>query len=170
MIAEQQVMPIGKVGKAHGVKGEVTLYVDNDVFDRMEADYLVLRIDGILVPFFIEEYRWRNDSTVLMKFCDVDSVQQARALTGCEVLFPRELADEESAADIHSVIGYELYDGETPVGTVTGIDASTINTLLEVQTPQGKEVLIPVSDELITAIDTECHRIVMSLPEGLLDL
>ena len=155
MIAEQQVMPIGKVGKAHGVKGEVTLYVDNDVFDRMEADYLVLRIDGILVPFFIEEYRWRNDSTVLMKFCDVDSVQQARALTGCEVLFPRELADEESAADIHSVIGYELYDGETPVGTVTGIDASTINMLLEVQTPQGKEVLIPVSDELITAIDTE---------------
>lgn len=170
MIAEQQVMPIGKVGKAHGVRGEVTVYIDNDVFDHVDADYLVLRIDGILVPFFIEEYRWRNDSTVLMKFCDIDSMQQARDLTGCEVLFPRHLADEEGETDIRSIVGFELYDGDTPVGTVTGIDSSTINILMEVRTPQGTDILIPAGAELITSINMEQQRIVMALPEGLLDL
>ena len=46
---------IGKIGKPHGVKGEVSFMFDDDVFDRTDADWLMLSVDGILVPFFLEE-------------------------------------------------------------------------------------------------------------------
>ena len=59
MIRKEEVYKIGRLGKSHGVKGEVSLQFTDDVFDRVEAEYLILDIDGILVPFFMEEYRFR---------------------------------------------------------------------------------------------------------------
>ena len=94
MIKQEEVYRIGRLGKAHGVKGEVSFQFDDDIFDQIDADYLVLDIEGILVPFFMEEYRFRNDSVCLVKFCDIDTQQQASELTGCDVYFPRALADE----------------------------------------------------------------------------
>ena len=67
MIRQEEVYKIGKLGKTHGVKGELSFLFDDDVFDRVDADYLVLDLDGILVPFFIEEYRFRSDSNVILK-------------------------------------------------------------------------------------------------------
>lgn len=88
MIRDEEVYRIGRLGKPHGVAGEVTLRFDDDVFDRTDADYIVLGIDGILVPFFIEEYRFHGSETALVKFCGIDSQQRAAELTGCEVYFP----------------------------------------------------------------------------------
>ena len=68
MIREEDVFKIGILGKTHGVKGELNMVIDDDVFDRVDADYLVLKIDGIMVPFFIEEYRFRSDDHVLIKY------------------------------------------------------------------------------------------------------
>ena len=68
MIKQEEVYKIGRIGKAHGVKGEVTFMFDDDVFDRVDADYLILEVDGILVPFFMEEYRFRTDSTANILF------------------------------------------------------------------------------------------------------
>ena len=73
MIREDEVYKIGKIGKPHGVKGEVSLMFSDDVFDRVDADYLVLMVDGILVPFFFEEYRFKSGETALVKFCDIDT-------------------------------------------------------------------------------------------------
>ena len=66
MIKESDVYKIGSITRTHGVKGEVSLSFTDDVWDRADADYLVLRIDGILVPFFMEEYRFRSDTTALV--------------------------------------------------------------------------------------------------------
>ena len=63
MIRQEEVYKIGKIGKPHGVKGELTLFFDDDVFDRVDADYLVLLIDGILVPFYFEEWRFKSGET-----------------------------------------------------------------------------------------------------------
>ena len=50
MIREDDVYKIGRIGKPHGIGGEVTLRFSDDVFDRVDAEYLVLMVDGILVP------------------------------------------------------------------------------------------------------------------------
>ena len=169
MIREEEVYKIGRLGKVHGVKGEVTLQFDDDVFDRVDADYLVLKIDGILVPFFIEEYRFRSDNVALMKFEDIDTQERARELTGCDVFFPRALADDEDdAPSLAMLVGFELVDAASGkrVGHIAAIDDTTVNLLFELE----DGTLIPASEELITDIDQESRIITIDIPEGLLEL
>jgi len=169
MIKKEEVYKIGRIGKAHGVKGEVSFNFDDDVFDRVEAEYLILEVDGILVPFFMEEYRFRSDSTALVKFEDIDTQERARELTNCDVYFPRDLADDEEEVLTYSfLVGFDIIDANTDkkVGTIASIDESTLNILFELE----DGTLIPASEELITDIDKDNKTITIALPEGILDL
>ena len=173
MIKKESVYKIGKIGKPHGVDGEVSFHFDDDVFDRTDADYLVLDIDGILVPFFIDEYRFKTDETALVRFSDIDTQDKARTLTGCEVYFPREHSDSDGdSLSWAEIVGYHVVDalsGNT-VGEIRSVDDSTINTLFELVTTEGNDLLVPASDELISAVDTSGRTITMRLPEGLMDI
>ena len=169
MIKQEEVYRIGRLGKAHGIKGEVSLQFDDDVFDRVDAEYLVLDVEGILVPFFMEEYRFRSDTVALVKFCDVDTQQRASELTGCDVYFPRALADEdEEHVSYAMLVGFDIADVRTDnkVGTIAAIDDATVNLLFELE--DGR--LIPASDDLISDIDMNQGEIRMNIPEGLLEL
>ena len=169
MIRQEDVYKIGRLGKAHGVKGEVSFQFDDDIFDRVDADYLVLDIDGILVPFFMEEYRFRSDSVCLVKFCNVDTQQRAQELTGCDVFFPRALAEEgDEMPSLSMLVGFEIVNaanGKT-VGRVVAIDDSTANILFEME----DGMLIPANDDLIEVIDAEQQQIKMNIPQGLLEI
>ena len=169
MIRPEEVYKIGRMGKAHGVKGEVSFQFDDDIFDRVDADYLVLDIDGILVPFFMEEYRFRNDTVCLVKFCDIDTQQRAQELTGCDVYFPRALAEEaDDDLSLASLVGFTIVSAPDgfPVGIIASIDDTTANILFELE--NGR--LIPANDDLIVDIDAEHRQIRMNIPEGLLDI
>ena len=111
MIREDDVYKIGRIGKPHGIGGEVTLRFSDDVFDRVDAEYLVLMVDGILVPFFIEEYRFRSEEVALVKFEDIDTMDRAAELTGCDVFFPRHLADiDNDVLTWSQIVGYDIVD------------------------------------------------------------
>ena len=169
MIKEEEVYKIGRLGKTHGVKGEISFLFDDDVFDRVDADYLVLMIDGILVPFFIEEYRFRSDTTAIVKFCDIDTQERARELTGCDVWFPRALADsDDDTITWAAIVGFDIIDNNSgkSVGRIASIDDNTLNILFCLE--DGR--LIPASEELITDIDKEKRTITINIPEGLLEL
>ena len=169
MIRKEEVFKIGRIGKAHGVKGEVSFMFDDDVFDRVDADYLVLELDGILVPFFMEEYRFRSDSTALVKFEDIDTQDRARELTNCDVYFPRHLADDdEEELSWTFLVGFDIVEAKTgkKVGTIASIDDSNANILFELE--DGR--LIPASEGLVTDIDKEKNTITIDLPDGILDL
>ena len=168
MSKNEEVYKIGRLGKSHGIKGEISFQFDDDVFDRVDADYLVLEIDGILVPFFMEEYRFRSDSLALVKFCDIDTQERASELTGCDVYFPRDLADEDDTPTLASLVGFDLVEASNnkKVGTIASIDDSTANILFELE--DGR--LVPATDDLITDINTKDRTIKMEIPEGLLEL
>ena len=169
MIKQEEVYKIGRLGKSHGVRGEVSFLFDNDVFDRVDADYLILDIDGILVPFFIEEYRFRSDTTALMKFEGIDTQERARELTGCDVYFPRNLAtSDDDSISWSAIVGFDIIDASTDksVGRIASIDDSTLNILFCLEDGH----LIPASEDLITQIDQQARTITMHLPAGLIDL
>ena len=169
MIKKEEVYKIGRIGKAHGVKGEVSFSFDDDVFDRVDADYLILEVDGILVPFFMEEYRFRSDNTALVKFEDIDTQDRARELTNCDVYFLRSEADDEEEELTYSfLVGFDIVEASTQkkVGTIASIDDNTLNILFELE----DGTLIPASEELITDIDKDNKTITIALPEGILEL
>lgn len=174
MIKQEKVFRIGKIGKPHGVKGEVSFMFDDDVFDRVDADYLVLGVDGILVPFFFEEYRFKSGETALVKFCDIDTKERAQELTGCDVFFPKSLSDrDESELYLQDTEGFTLVNGGEGgklIGTITYVDDSTQNILFNVTTPEGNDILIPAAEEFIEDIDVEGRKITVNLPEGLLEI
>ena len=170
MIKQDDVYKIGRIGKPHGIKGELTMMVEDDVFDRVEGEYLILLIDGILVPFFIEDYRFRSEQSALVKFCDIDTQERASELTGCDVFFPSSLSDSDDTDTLtwQEAIGYQVADdnsGKT-LGTISYIDTSTANTLIELD----NGMLIPAAYEIIKDINTEQRLITMSLPEGLMEI
>lgn len=173
MIKQEDIYGIGRIGKPHGVKGEMQFQFEDDVFDRTDADYLILNINGLFVPFFIEAYRFRSNTTALIKFSDIDTEAQARELTGCRVFFPRRMSpegdDDYSSAEI---IGFRVVDHATSrlLGSITAVDESTANTLFRLSTPDNGELLIPANIDLIRSVDKSARLIVMDIPDGLLNL
>lgn len=173
MIRRDEVFRIGSLGKPHGVKGEITFNFDDDIFDRQEAEYLIIETEGLFVPFFIEQYRFRGNATALITFDGIDTEEKARRLMGSAVFYPREKASEDDGGiSFAEAEGYELIDAETSetVGEIVNIDDTTANVLFEVRTADGREVLIPASEELIKRIDKQKKEITVSLPDGILDL
>ena len=63
MIRKEDVVRIGTFNKPHGVKGELSFTFTDDIFDRVNCDYFICLLDGIFVPFFLEEYRFRSETT-----------------------------------------------------------------------------------------------------------
>ncbi|MBQ8501155.1 MAG: 16S rRNA processing protein RimM [Bacteroides sp.] len=172
MIKKEEVYKIGVFNKPHGIHGELQFTFTDDIFDRIEAEYVICLMDGILVPFFIEEYRFRSDSTALMELEGIDTAERARIFTNVEVYFPKKLAEADDTAELtwDYFVGFlmkEVHQGY--LGEVTEVDNSTINTLFIVER-QGEELLIPAQEKFITDIDQKHRIITVKLPQGLLSL
>ena len=150
MIREEEVFKIGQFAKPHGIKGELSLVTNSDVLEDAEDPYIVCEMDGILVPFFVEDFRYKTDTVVLVKLVD----------------------EEDLVGDMtwDSFIGYTVTDVQKGyLGEITDVDETTINVLLRVD-HKGEELLIPAVEELITEADHEARSLTVSLPEGLIDL
>lgn len=172
MIDKNRVFPIGKINKPHGINGEMSFNFTTDVFDTEEAEYFIFEMEGILVPFYIESYRFRTDTTALLKLDDIDSEEQAREFSGLTIYLPdmflSKVEDEEITMDYF--VGFRLNDENNgDLGTISAIDQSTENVLFIVEN-NSDELLIPANDDFITEINHEQKTIYMQLPEGLLDL
>lgn len=173
MIRREELIKIGLFNKPHGVHGEISFTFTDDVFDRGDSPYIVCCIDNIYVPFFIEEYRFKTGTTALVKLEDIDSDEAARDFTNLEVFYPKchYVEDEEEATPDDYFIGYTISDiTHGSLGEVTAIDDSTINALFVVTTPDDKEILIPIQEAFVCAIDEEQRIIHMDLPDGLLEM
>lgn len=173
MIKESELTEVGKLFKPHGIKGELNAELDYDLTPD-DLRCLILNIDGIYTPFFVESSRPKGTDRWLFKLEGINDERQAAPLVNHEIYaVTAELPfDAEDGDGVHlfDLIGYELVDGETTVGEITDIDDATANLLLIVRTPAGKTVYVPFAGEFVAAIEPENKRVVMNLPEGILDL
>lgn len=174
MIRKDDVYLIGKLTKTHGLKGEVNFQFTDDVWDTTDSDYLICEVDGILVPFFIDEYRFRSDTTALVKFEDIESADAAQFLVNSDVYFEKKFQEEldEDEVSLNYFIGFTMINGDDDsiIGEIVDIDDNTENWLFIVERANGDEVMIPAHEEFISEIKQEERQMVMDLPLGLLDL
>lgn len=173
MIRHEDVYRIGTISKAHALKGEVVFNFTDDIFDTTDSEYLIIEVDGILVPFFISEYRFRSDMSALVKFEDIDSVDQAQTIIGCDVFFEKskaQAADQEEMS-LSYFVGFQMTDLQgQDLGTIVDFDDNTENWLFIIRKPDGQEALIPAHEQFICHIDHDAKTMTMDLPDGLLDL
>lgn len=174
MIKKEEVYKIGLFNKPHGIHGELQFTFTDDIFDRVDdCDYLVCLLDGIYVPFFIEEYRFRSDSTALVKLEGVDTAERARMFTNVEVYFPVKHAEEAEEGELtwNFFVGFLMNEvNHGNLGEVVDVDTATINTLFVVERQDGEELLVPAQEEFIVEINQQQRVITVELPDGLLHL
>ena len=172
MIRKSEVFPIGKFIKPHGLSGEIIFVFDDDVFDRTNAPYWVLEMDGILVPFFVESYRFCSDTMAFVRLEGIENEGQAKGLSNKEVFYPVKYADSENVVvnEWNTYLGFKVFEKSAGyLGEITDIDDSTFNVLFKI-TNGNNEILMPVAEEFVTDIDMDRKEMHVVLPEGLLNL
>ncbi|MDE7346039.1 MAG: ribosome maturation factor RimM [Muribaculaceae bacterium] len=178
MITEEEITSVGKLLKTHALKGELNVMLDIDPGYIEEGNPVVLDIDGIYVPFYAESLRTKGSFSYLVKFEGIDSEVEAKSLVNKTVYALRERLKEymldnydEEYALYDDLIGWTIKDVDTgEIGKVVDIDTNTENELFIVETPDGKTVYIPLTEDFIEKMDEGDKTVHMRLPEGLLDL
>jgi len=173
MIKKEELFQIGYFAKPHGIKGELSLCTDyHDLLEDIDEPYLICELDGIFVPFFVETYRYKGSSVILVKLENIVNELEAKRLSNKTVYCPltmikNNLTEEDTW---RFFIGYSLEDEKLGMlGEIIDVDESTINTLFKIDY-KGKELFVPMAEELIISVDEEDRRLVATLPEGLIDL
>ena len=174
MILESDIFKVGFLAKPHGLDGLINFHYECDVLDTNDYPFLILLIDGIFVPFCIEEYRFKSENVALVKFRDINKSEKALKLQGCEVYFPIEYKDivgiEANDSFWGKKISYNVCDtNEQIIGKITSVDEQTINILLELTRPDGSKFIVPGVESWIQTLDHDAKKIIYTLPDGLID-
>lgn len=164
---------LGKIVSKYSFKGEVLIKLDTDepeIYERMESVFVDLGKN--LIPFFIEKSQLHKSSLLRVQFEDVGDEASANALLGKEVYLPLTLLPKLSGNQFyyHEVIGFTVMDAKHgDIGSIESINDSSSQVLFEVK-KGGKELLIPLSDDIISKVDRASKTIYVTTPEGLVDL
>ena len=170
---KDQCFQIGRIAKVHGLRGEVNVMLDVDYPEDYEGlEHVFIDQKDRLIPFFLEHFVIQPGGKALAKFEDLNTIEQVEVLVGAEVYLPlTELPElDEDQYYYHELIGFEVIDEVLGlIGPVQIIYDLETQDLLGV-THQGKEVLIPIQDGIITKVDKAAKKVYCQLPEGLLDI
>jgi len=163
---------LGYIIKPHGIQGDVRVFLDVDApEDYLNMESVFVAEGSNLVPYFISSIRQMGDNMVV-KFEDITSQEQARALQSKKLHLPLDMLPEldEDQFYYHEIVNFQIIDEAMgQLGKVKEIylkgNQDLINMLYH-----DTEVLIPISDEIIRKIDRESRTLHVKLPDGLLDI
>ena len=164
---------LGKIAKKFSFKGEVLLYLDTDepeLYENMESVFV--EFNKNLVPFFIENSSLHKNDFLRVQFEDVDSEEEADSILNCAVYLPLSMLPklEGNQFYFHEVIGFEIEDKRLGVfGKIVSINDTTAQPLFEVVNGEV-EMLIPIVDHFLVKIDRKNKKVIMDLPEGLVEM
>ncbi|MFF8322585.1 ribosome maturation factor RimM [Streptomyces bobili] len=164
---------VARIGRAHGIKGEVTVEVRTDEPELRLAPGAVLATDPAAKgPLTIETGRVHS-GRLLLRFEGVTDRTGAEALRNILLIAdvdPEELPEEEDEYYDHQLMDLDVVtkDG-VEVGRITEISHLPSQDLFIVERPDGSEVMIPFVEAIVTEIDLEEQRAVIDPPPGLID-
>ena len=164
---------IGTLAKLHSFKGRFVLISETSISEDIENwESVFLEIEGLLVPFFIDHITITSDTSVIIGFEDIDSSEKAKEFVSSKVFQLLTLAGKEEKIEVvpEHMSGYTVIDKK--VGNIGKIDKILdYNQNLLFRIVKGKqEILIPLSEEFIISINHKKKEVIISAPEGLLDL
>ena len=190
MILRTELKEIGKLQRPHGINGEINVQSQLDADELASLRCVVLEIDGIFVPFFISASRPKSAQTSLLTIDGITSEAEAAKLCPAPLYALRddicrlEATDSESEEDsedeeddeegfyAEDLIGYTVESDDGLLrGEIVDLDDSTDNYLFIVRDQDGRRLMLPVADgSIIEEVDTQRHHLLLSLPNGLLNL
>jgi 16S rRNA processing protein RimM len=162
------LIPIGRLTKLHGPKGELLLQMEQHIellYEKMQ--YVLVEINRVPTPFFIEWIK-TSGKNLHIKFDSVNTEEAAKRIVGCTVLAEEKFVE---VGETHELLaGFKLHDKlKGDIGTISELIEMPGQNMLSLEI-NGKEILLPFVDEFVLKIDKKKKIIYYSAPEGLLDL
>jgi 16S rRNA processing protein RimM len=151
------MLEVGRVSKAHGVRGEVVVVLVTDRLERVAVGAVLYAGDRALRVVASRPHQRAH----IVSFEGVERREDAEALHGA-VLRAEPLEDDDELW-VHELIGAAVVNREGDrIGTVTSVEANPASDLLVLDTG----ALIPVA----FVLSHDDGAVLVDLPEGLLDL
>lgn len=164
---------LGKIAKLHGYKGEVSLFLDvTNPSDYNKLERVFVDVDGVLIPFFVDQLKPKNKGFVAVKFQDVNEEIAAKKLLKKSIYLPEDELAELSDTSFydHEISGFKVYDQiKGFIGIVDTVIDLTSNPLLRIEF-NTNEILVPIFDGLIKNVDRDKKELHIQAPDGLIDL
>ena len=161
--SEPAFLVLGKLRRAHGVKGEIPLEIYSQMLELLVPDKTVF-IGEDHQPFTIEKTRWKTD-LLLIKFTEIHDRTAASELTNELVYVKTSQLPPLPAGDFyfHELIGLDVYekDGQH-LGVLMEILETGANDVYLIQNDEGEEVLIPATEEMILEIDPDQEKMIVA--------
>ncbi|MBR1627616.1 MAG: 16S rRNA processing protein RimM [Bacteroidales bacterium] len=168
---KEECFYLGKIIKPFGFKGELVLFLDvDDIYAYEDLPYVYIDINKRLIKYDIDTFRYHGNK-VVVTFADVQPDESA-VLVGKEMYLPLEFLPklEGNQFYFHEVIGFEVIDKQKgSIGTLKEIIDNTTQPLMSIDC-NGKEVLMPLIDEILDKVDRDNEKIYINAPEGLIDI
>lgn len=162
----------GKITKTHGLKGEITIKLDVvNPADFAELKYLLIEERGALIPYFIESQKISGDK-MFVQLQDVKKMEQAVTFVGKAVFLPNELMPELADDEFYykEIIGFKLVDEEKgEIGLISNVLEYPTQAVIQVM-KDGKEILVPIHDDIIRKVNKKAKVLNIKAPEGLIDM
>lgn len=164
---------LGKIAKKFSFKGEVLVYLDTDepeLYENMESVFV--EFNNNLVPYFISTSSLHKNDFLRVHFEDMNSEEDADKVIGCPVYLPLNMLPKlfGNKFYFHEVIGFKVEDKRLGiVGEIQSINDSSAQPLFEVLNGDI-EILIPMIDQFLVKIDRDNKKVMMDLPEGLIEM
>ena len=164
---------VGRIGRPHGVRGELTVEVRTDSPELRFAPGSSLSTDPAAAgPLVIDDARWHSGK-LLLSFAGVHDRDAAEALRNVRLVV--DVPDDETPDDPEEFYDHQLVglaavaaDGAA-LGTVADVLHLPSQELLAVTTPDGREVLVPFVREIVPEVDVTAGRVLVTPPPGLFD-
>ena len=164
---------VGKIVKKYSFKGELLIKLDTDDPEQfLEMESVFVERHKSLVPFFIESLSLHKSSLLRIKFEEVTNEAEANAMLGTDLYLPLTLLPKLEGTKFyyHEIIGFAVVDSQHgPIGNVAAVNDATAQHLFIIE-HLGKEILVPINDEIIQQIDRGNKTLYLNTPEGLIDL
>ncbi|WP_282179056.1 ribosome maturation factor RimM [Maribacter stanieri] len=164
---------LGNIVSKYSFKGEVLVKLDTDdpeIYENMESVFVSL--GNNLVPFFIKRCRLHKSNLLRIDFEEVKSESDADRIMKSGLYLPLTMLPKLTGNKFyyHEIVGFTMIDAvHGDIGIVQSVNDTTAQALFEVQ-KDDKQLLIPVSDDIITKVDRANKSIFVKTPEGLVDL
>lgn len=170
---KEQCLQIGSLIKPHGVHGELVLECNAPEVVENIKESVFLEIEGLLVPFFIQEIKSLTVQRFRIKFLWCNSEKKAKNLVELPVyLHSRDVSLSETgfADSPNLLLGFKVKEVTIgDIGTITDFIDNPSNPIVVIE-KNKKELLIPIHTHFIMGIQPQNKLLILKLPEGLIEL
>ncbi len=171
---KEDTLLLGHISKVHGKDGAVVIHIRPGLIDTIEKQKAIfVGVNEYVVPYFIKWFQEFSSNEAKVKFEDIDSPEEAAWFTNREVYIPKEKKAGKGKKDFSTseIVGFEVIDEVYgSIGTVAEIMELPQQEVLKVANTTGKEILIPLVEELLLSFNTKEKVIEITAPEGLIEL